>query len=117
MGSLTPKTWEKSPNSIKIRPNYTKLHLFCFQIFGNQFGYRFGGAEGAASFLSLCLSGFSSDILKPKRVVPQVLETGCKPVLLSVCSIEIYGVLTFLFDTLLIGIAFVPCQGEPYEII
>ena len=35
---------------------------------------------------TLCLSGFSSAILNPKRVVPQVLVTGCKPVFFLIKS-------------------------------
>ena len=93
--------------------NLTKFDLFCSQRLGNRsgdcddikivdvdneywmieysysdmFGNTFHGAEGAASFLT-CLGFktvwfFSSAMLKPKGVVPQVFETGCKPVLLT----------------------------------
>ena len=49
MDTLNPKTWEKSPNNIEIRPNLT-------YIVSRGIGNRFGSAEGSVPNCALFLT-------------------------------------------------------------
>ena len=89
-GFLDPKNLS---NVYKQHRNWAKIDQFCFKRFGN----RFGGTEGAAPFKAYFVCSifctFFKSFGKNSRISSTGLETGCKPVLLFICTDILFMIL------------------------